>query len=145
MTDKPKLSCLACPALCSKMAGYVEVRRADIRRLARHLGLTVRAFEARHVLKVTRKGEKLIKPGYEPCQFLGDDRRCTVYAARPRDCAGYYCWEAEDDTLYEYARFIQTPPTRQPRTAERRRTAGAPRRRKTVETTTPAKASAGRA
>ncbi|HKM61510.1 MAG TPA: YkgJ family cysteine cluster protein [Acidisphaera sp.] len=107
------LSCQACPGFCCKMAGYVAVSQTDIRRLAKHLGLTVRQFEKRHILKVTRKGEKLIKPGYETCQFLGEDHRCNVYEARPKDCRGYYCWEAKDPTVYDYARFVQHSVERQ--------------------------------
>lgn len=109
MSESPPLSCLKCPSLCCKLAGYVEVRRADIRRLAKHLGLTVREFEAKHIVEKTRKGEKLIKTGDATCQFLGDDRRCTVYSARPRDCREYVCWDQHDSTVYDFARFFQLP------------------------------------
>lgn len=92
------------------MAGYVEVSRADIRRLAKFLGLTVPEFERRHIVERTRKGGKRIKSGYRSCQFLGEDRLCTVYEARPRDCRGYVCWNQQDDTVYQFARFLQTGP-----------------------------------
>jgi Fe-S-cluster containining protein len=91
------------------MAGYVHVSREDIRRLAKHLGITVPAFEAKHILEVTRKGEKRIKSGYKTCQFLTPDRLCGVYAARPNDCRGYVCWNQEDETVYDYAAFLQVP------------------------------------
>ncbi len=108
MTDKAKpLDCTRCPGHCCKMAGYVEVRPADIRRLAKHLGLTVRQFEKQHIVKVTRAGKKRIKDGYETCQFLGEDRSCTVYAARPKDCREYVCWDQDDTTVYDFARFSQ--------------------------------------
>ena len=93
------------------MAGYVEVSGADIRRLAKHLGLSVRDFEAQHIVETTRKGAKRIKSGYDVCQFLGEVRMCTVYEARPRDCRGYVCWNQQDRTVYEFARFFQTPPS----------------------------------
>ena len=102
-----KLNCLKCPALCCRMAGYVRVSREDIRRLARFLGLTVRAFEATHIIEVTRKGEKRIKQGFKTCQFLSADRLCGVYEARPHDCRGYVCWNQEDETVYDYAVFLQ--------------------------------------
>ena len=92
------------------MAGYVEVSQADIKRLAKFLGLSVRTFEERHIVERTRKGGKRIKSGYDTCQFLGEDRMCTVYEARPKDCRGYVCWNQADRTVYEYARFFQTPP-----------------------------------
>lgn len=89
------------------MAGYVEVSRQDIRRLAKFLGLTVRQFEEKHIVEVTRKGEKLIKQDYDSCQFLGNDRKCTVYGARPKDCREYVCWDHDDETVYGYAAFFQ--------------------------------------
>ena len=109
MSDRPPLDCLRCPSLCCRSAGYVAVSRDDIRRLARFLHLTVRECEERHVVKITRAGEKRIKAGYETCQFLGEDRLCTVYEARPNDCRGYVCWNQPNPTVYEIARFLQTP------------------------------------
>jgi len=107
MPDHPALDCMKCPALCCRMAGYVRVSREDIRRLAKHLGLTVPEFEARHVIEKTRKGEKRIKQGYKTCQFLKEDRLCGVYSARPQDCRGYVCWNQEDETVYDFAVFLQ--------------------------------------
>ena len=109
MVDNPRLDCIKCPSLCCRMAGYVRVGRDDIRRLAKHLGITVPAFEAKHVLEITRKGEKRIKSGYKSCQFLTEDRLCGVYDARPSDCRGYVCWNQEDTTVWDYAAFLQMP------------------------------------
>ena len=109
VADPNALDCLACPALCCRQAGYVEVTEPDIRRLAKFLGLTVRAFEAKHIVDKTRRGLKRIKAGYETCQFLDNDRRCSVYAARPKDCRGYVCWNQPDTTVFEFAKFLQKP------------------------------------
>ena len=106
-TENPPLSCLKCASFCCKLAGYVEVSRSDIRRLAKHLGLTVPEFEKKHIVEVTRKGEKLIKSGYDTCQFLDANRRCSVYSARPRDCQEYICWDQHDSTVYDFAKFYQ--------------------------------------
>lgn len=89
------------------MAGYVEVTRHDIRRLAKHLGLTPAQFEAKHIVEVTRRGKKRIKDADRTCQFLAADRSCTVYKARPKDCRGYVCWDQDDTTVYDFARFSQ--------------------------------------
>jgi Fe-S-cluster containining protein len=91
------------------MAGYVRVTRDDIRRLAKFLNLSVPEFEKRHVLEVTRKGEKRIKQGFKTCQFLTEQRLCGVYEARPHDCRGYVCWNQPDETVYDYAVFLQSP------------------------------------
>jgi uncharacterized protein len=106
-TENPPLSCLKCASFCCKLAGYVEVRRPDIKRLADHLGLTTKEFEEKHIVEVTRKGEKLIKSGYDTCQFLDANRRCTVYPARPKDCQEYICWDQHDSTVYDFAYFYQ--------------------------------------
>jgi Fe-S-cluster containining protein len=108
-TDSKALDCLACPALCCRQAGYVEVNDTDIRRLAKHLDLSVRAFEAKHIVEKTRRGSKRIKAGYETCQFLDNNRRCSVYVARPKDCRGYVCWNQPDTTVFEFAKFLQKP------------------------------------
>jgi Fe-S-cluster containining protein len=107
MQVRPELNCMKCAAFCCRMAGYVSVSRADIRRLAKHLGLTVRQFEEKHIVEKTRKGEKRIKRGYEACQFLKGNRLCGVYEARPKDCRGYVCWDQDDDTVYRFAEFYQ--------------------------------------
>jgi Fe-S-cluster containining protein len=106
-TENPPLNCLKCSSFCCTLAGYVEARGPDRKRLADHLGLTLREFEEKHIVEVTRKGEKLIKSASEPCQFLGEDRRCTVYSARPRDCREYVCWDQYDTTVYDFAYFYQ--------------------------------------
>lgn len=107
MQVRPELNCMKCAAFCCRMAGYVSVSRADIRRLAKHLGLTVREFEEKHIVEKTRKGEKRIKRGYDACQFLTGNRLCGVYEARPKDCRGYVCWDQDDDTVYRFAEFYQ--------------------------------------
>ena len=36
-------------------------------------------------------------------------RILVVYEARPNDCRGYVCWNQEDETVYDYAVFLQDP------------------------------------
>jgi Fe-S-cluster containining protein len=98
MASHERLDCLKCPALCCRMAGYVRVSRDDIRRLAKHLGLSVSDFEKRHI----------VEEGFKTCQFLDDSHMCRVYDARPHDCRGYVCWNQPDETVYGYAVFLQT-------------------------------------
>jgi Fe-S-cluster containining protein len=90
------------------MAGFVEVSMRDVRRLAKHLGMTVPAFEKKHLVS-RRAGRRRIKNYDETCQFLGEDRRCTVYDARPTHCRGYVCWDRPDRTVYEFASMALLP------------------------------------
>jgi Fe-S-cluster containining protein len=63
----------------------VKLTRADVRRLAKHLGLSAAVFTERYV--VVEDGEARIRE--RPCPFLGPDDRCTVYAARPACCRSF--------------------------------------------------------
>ncbi|MCB0700750.1 MAG: YkgJ family cysteine cluster protein, partial [Chitinophagaceae bacterium] len=35
-----------------------------------------------------------------PCQFLGDDNKCSIYEVRPDDCAGFPHHTKKDFDLY---------------------------------------------
>ena len=106
MASSPPLECAKC-AMCCKMAGYVEVSNYDVARLAKHLGLSPGEFKEKHLVQITRTGKMWLKDEHETCQFLGPDHNCTVYEARPTPCRGYVCWDQDDKTVYEFARFMQ--------------------------------------
>src|SRR5258706_4000759 len=108
MSDGVPLNCKRCPGFCCTMAGVVEVSIRDVRRLAKHLGMTVPEFEKKHIVS-GRARRRRIKNYDETCQFLGDDRRCTVYHARPTNCRGYVCWDQPDRTVYEFASMTLLP------------------------------------
>ena len=93
------------------MAGYVEMTPYDIRRLAKHLGMSVPDFEVKHIVHKTSRGNKWLKDEHQTCQFLGANHACTVYEGRPTPCRGYVCWDQDDKTVYEFARFAQVKTT----------------------------------
>jgi uncharacterized protein len=111
-------SCDRCPAYCCSYA-RIAVTPFDIRRLARHFGLGVRAFQQRYLKPGEDPGEIVLRHKKDEhfgtvCRFLDTDtRRCTVYEARPRVCrdfpgsvrCGYYDFlsferENQDDEDY---------------------------------------------
>ena len=71
MATHERLDCLKCPALCCRMAGYVRVSRDDIRRLAKHLTISVAEFEKR-----------LCGVSYEEIARAGGGIQSTVQATR---------------------------------------------------------------
>ncbi len=87
--------CTGCGACCASHGGYavVAVSREDRRRLARHLGLTLRQFTRRHCRRAG--GELVLRdpPGSRACVFYrAEAGRCAVYRARPAQCRTYPFW-----------------------------------------------------
>lgn len=77
--------CLTCSNCCRKMTPTYTT--GDIRRIAKHLGMTAPAFRDKW-LYMDRKGDWMNKS--QPCQFLDvKTNRCGIYEVRPRDCSGF--------------------------------------------------------
>jgi Fe-S-cluster containining protein len=69
--------------------GYVYLNLEDRRRLARHLGISTRAFTLRYCEKTD--GHFHLKEFKGPCQFL-QGKGCAVYEARPNQCRTWPFW-----------------------------------------------------
>jgi uncharacterized protein len=85
--------CAQCPAYCCSIYGRVEVTDRDLRRLARHFGLSEAETERRHTKMngtervLRRKRDDLLG---EVCRFLNPETRgCTIYEGRPQVCRDY--------------------------------------------------------
>jgi Fe-S-cluster containining protein len=84
-------ACGGCRNCCRQH--LVAVNPYETARLARRLGLTDEAFQARF----TRRGQgrELAHTAAGDCVFLGPDG-CTVYADRPLTCRLYPLWRSLD-------------------------------------------------
>jgi len=93
--EQPRVyfDCAKCPAFCCAVYERVEVHAKDLKRLARHFGVTV-ATAARRYTKMNGE-ERVLRRKPDPilgesCQFLDRaTRRCTIYTARPDTCRNY--------------------------------------------------------
>jgi hypothetical protein len=90
---REQFDCAKCPAFCCSIYEVVAVTDRDLKRLAAHHGLGVKAAEARFTRKnggdrvLRRKSDALLGT---TCRFLDPEtRRCTIYAARPTVCRSY--------------------------------------------------------
>lgn len=87
-------NCNRCPSYCCSYT-RIAVEGSDVRRLARHFGLTPEAAARKFTKKGDEPGEVILR--HKPdaiygtvCQFLDTEtRRCTVYEARPKICRTY--------------------------------------------------------
>lgn len=79
-----QIDCTACAHCCKALQIVVDTK--DIARLAKRLGMTIRAFSQKYV-KV--EPDKTKRFNTLPCPFLGADNLCTVYEDRPQACRDY--------------------------------------------------------
>jgi hypothetical protein len=91
-TQPLRFECTGCGRCCAGRGDYVvEVSRPEQRRIQRHLGVSWPWFRRRYLLRFDAETESLAMPGGR-CVFLGADRRCRIYAARPLQCRTYPFW-----------------------------------------------------
>ena len=88
-----RYDCSNCPGYCCSYP-RIEVKDRDLARLAKHFNLDIAQAER----KFTRwydKDERILKHRKDTvygsiCRFFDtDERRCTIYAARPAVCRDY--------------------------------------------------------
>ena len=78
--------CLKCANCCKTMTPTFTP--ADIKRIAAHLKTTEHAFKEKWLYKERSTGDWMNKK--QPCQFLDlRTNKCSIYAVRPADCAGF--------------------------------------------------------
>lgn len=81
-----EIDCLSCANCCKKMTPTFTVK--DIRRAADFLHITPKAFKE-NWLTYDKKSKDWVNV-QQPCQFLDlSNNMCTIYEARPDDCAGF--------------------------------------------------------
>lgn len=71
--------------------GYVYLTREDRKRMADHLGLTLREFTRLHCDRTDGYSHLKETPGNPDCRFL-DGKRCAVYEGRPTQCRTWPFW-----------------------------------------------------
>ena len=93
-TPKNRFHCERCPAYCCSYP-VIRVTKKDLRRLAEHLGLSLKRTLKAHT-EAEGKGKKRILRHRKDehygtvCRFLDrETRRCTVYEARPEICRDF--------------------------------------------------------
>lgn len=89
-----QFTCSGCGDCCTGDPGYVWLNKREIADMAEAMELSVEAFEAEFVRNVgIRKSLKELPKSYD-CVLLDVDRKCRVYAARPRQCRTWPFWDS---------------------------------------------------
>ena len=80
-----EINCLDCANCCKTMSPTYT--RKDVMRISAHLGMSQSAFRAKWLYQDKTGDWMNVK---QPCQFLDlKTNMCSIYAVRPRDCAGF--------------------------------------------------------
>jgi Fe-S-cluster containining protein len=93
ISQRSYYDCTDCPAYCCSIYERVQVTPRDVRRLAKHFGITEEQATSRFT-KMYGK-ERVLRRKADPlfgqaCQFLNPETRgCTIYHARPAVCREY--------------------------------------------------------
>jgi len=87
-----RFECTGCGACCRGRGDYfVEVSRAEQRRIQRFLKISWRWFRRRYVVAY-EDGSEGLRWGKNRCAFLDRSDRCRIYSVRPTQCRTYPFW-----------------------------------------------------
>jgi len=99
--DGLRFECTGCGDCCTGAPGYVWVNGAEIRALAKAVGLSVEEFEATYIRKVGVRRSLIEYDNGDCVLFDTEQRHCMAYDARPRQCRTWPFWDStagtEDD------------------------------------------------
>ncbi|HEV7221421.1 MAG TPA: YkgJ family cysteine cluster protein [Pirellulales bacterium] len=116
MNDQPwfkdglRFQCTQCGDCCTGAPGYVWVNQEEIEALAREIGVEPDEFERKYVRRVGIR-RSLVEFGNGDCVFFdGEKRKCTVYAARPRQCRTWPFWHSNVRTPEAWEQTCQVCP-----------------------------------
>ncbi len=90
---KIKYDCAQCPGYCCSYP-RIEVKDSDVKRLAKHFDMTKEAAQKKFT-RLWEPGERILRHQKDEiygsiCRFFDtDERRCTIYEARPAVCRQY--------------------------------------------------------
>lgn len=92
--QKLRFRCTGCGACCvgDPDQYYIAATRAEQDKIRAFLGLSLRWFRRRYIVKLDdgTEGIRMEKSG--PCAFLDRDNRCRIYTVRPSQCRTYPFW-----------------------------------------------------
>lgn len=77
--------CLECANCCKTMTPTYTAK--DINRISAHLNMKPSEFRKKWLHQDDENGDWVNNS--VPCQFLGEDNKCSIYEVRPADCAEF--------------------------------------------------------
>lgn len=108
MIPEIRFTCQQGCSNCCDQDGYVYLSEADIKRAAKFVGLTAKAFEAKYVYRTAHQ-RRFRKPPDRQCPFL-ENRLCSIHPAKPTQCRTFPFWPELIESRKEWARTAKHCP-----------------------------------
>jgi Fe-S-cluster containining protein len=89
-----RFECTQCGNCCTGSPGFVWINQEELEALAAIMGEDVEAFEAKYVRKIGARRSLREFPNGDCVFFDTEQRNCSVYAARPRQCRTWPFWDS---------------------------------------------------
>jgi len=90
---------------CIGESGYIWITKNEIEKLAAHLDITIDELGKKYLFKVGYKysiKEKQISQNSYACVFFNlEQKRCSIYDARPNQCRTFPFWEYFKNNIEE--------------------------------------------
>ncbi|HSK11709.1 MAG TPA: YkgJ family cysteine cluster protein [Phnomibacter sp.] len=81
-----EVNCLSCANCCKKMTPTLTGK--DRKRIAHYLGMDAKQFKKTYLEHDKEEDDWRMQK--QPCVFLDEEtNKCSIYAVRPADCAGF--------------------------------------------------------
>lgn len=87
-----RFTCTGCGQCCTKEPGYVWVSEEEVRQMADHLAISPGEFKKRYTRDVFGRTSLREDSKNFDCIFL-KEKRCQIYASRPRQCKTFPWWK----------------------------------------------------
>jgi Fe-S-cluster containining protein len=88
--DQVRFECQPGCINCCEQEGYVYLTEEDLKRAAKFVRMTARAFETKYVYRTAHE-MRFRKPRDRQCPFLLD-RGCAIHPAKPEQCRKFPFW-----------------------------------------------------
>lgn len=107
-TPEIRFTCQPGCSNCCDQSGFVYLSEDDIRRAAKFVRMSARAFEQKYIYRTAHQ-RRFRKPPDRQCPFL-EDHRCAIHPAKPVQCRTFPFWPELVESPKEWSRTAKYCP-----------------------------------
>ena len=93
---------------CCDQSGFVYLNETDLKRAARFVKMSAKAFEEKYVYRTTHQ-MRFRKPPDKQCPFL-ENHGCSIHPAKPTQCRTFPFWPELVESRAEWDRTARYCP-----------------------------------